>query len=307
MQQLNEIKDQREVVKTVGNFTNSLQQIAAMRMMKLRKQVLASRRFVQEATQILNELSLEKKKRLALELQQQKADSKQSLKQSESATLLSDEQEVKAAIIVVTSDIGLCGSYNTEITQKLETVTADYPNSDYYVIGKKGQSFMKLKEKKLNVTYYPYHIPEDVHIKDLRPIIGMFSYYDEVHILYSKYVNTTTRDVTLMHLSTPHVIEAQAIIDATEGRYIFEPSLDELIESTTNRLRYALFRQQILDSKLSLYTSQMVAMKAATDNADALLIELKQTYNKARRKIVDKKILEVQAGRSLWDTEQVTL
>lgn len=305
MQQLNEIKDQREVVKTVGNFANSLQQIAAMRMVRLRRQVLASRRFVQEATVILRELSLEKKKQVEAELAQNMQDDFDTHEHGGSEDTL-PKKALKQAIIVVTSDIGLCGSYNTEITKKLEAIVPDYPEADYYVIGKKGQSFMRLRSD-LGVSFFPYHIPEDVRVDDLKPLIGMFLYYDEVHILYSKFVNTTTRDVSLVHLTDPLLVDEQAVVESQEGTFIFEPNLDTLIESTTQRLRYALFKQQILDSKLSLYSSQMVAMKAATDNAQELLGELKQSYNKARRKIVDKKILEVQAGRSLWDTESESL
>ena len=88
--------------------------------------------------------------------------------------------------------------------------------------------------------------------------------------------------------------------EVDEGKYIFEPDLEELIENVANKLRYALFRQQILDSKLSLYSSQMVAMQNATDNAKTLLKDLQMEYNKARRKNIDKKIQEVQAGRALW-------
>ncbi len=60
MARLNEINEQRSVVTTVGSFANSLQQIAAMRMVKLRKIVFNSRRFVDEATLILRELHLER-------------------------------------------------------------------------------------------------------------------------------------------------------------------------------------------------------------------------------------------------------
>jgi F-type H+-transporting ATPase subunit gamma len=85
-----------------------------------------------------------------------------------------------------------------------------------------------------------------------------------------------------------------------DGKFIFEPHIDELIDAVTSKLRYALFRQQILDSKLSLYTAQMVAMQTASDNANDLMRELQMEYNKARRKNIDKKIQEVQAGRALW-------
>jgi F-type H+-transporting ATPase subunit gamma len=103
-----------------------------------------------------------------------------------------------------------------------------------------------------------------------------------------------------VELAVPHIEADEIKKEEEEGRFIFEPDVEELIRSISAKLRFALFRQQILDSKLSLYTAQMMAMKTAADNADELLKELQLQYNKARRKMVDKKIQEVQAGRSLW-------
>ncbi len=200
----------------------------------------------------------------------------------------------------MTSDIGLCGSYNTEIIKKLEEVMPQHPDADYFVLGHKGQNYMSRASAKYQVKYYPYNIPEEVSIQDLRPLIGMFYYYAQIYLIYSRFINTATREVVFMELAIPNIKEAELEKEKLEGKFIFEPSIDELIASVSARVRYALFRQQILDSKLSLYTAQMIAMKTAADNAQELLKDLQLEYNKARRKLVDKKILEVQSGRTLW-------
>jgi F-type H+-transporting ATPase subunit gamma len=303
MPRINEIKEQQEVVTTVGSFTNSLQQIAAMRMVKLRDLVLASRRFVDEATVILRELQLERAKMLEKELgkkSKRKATMAAAQKTVTSINTNTDKH-IDTAIIVVTSDQGLCGSYNLEIFRKLDAITTQYPNADYFVMGHKGQHYLEQLKKKVQVKYYPYNIPEAVTIKDLKPLIGMFYYYQHIFLVYSKYINTATRDVTFIELAVPNISASEAEKEKAEGKYIFEPGIEDLIASISARVRYALFRQQILDSKLSLYTSQMMAMKTAADNAQNLLVDLQREYNKARRKIVDKKILEVQSGRSLWE------
>lgn len=298
MARINEIKQQQVVVATVGNFADSLQQIAAMRMVKLRRLVLSSRRFVEEATVILRDLHLEKAKHITKE-------SKQGKKRKQPATEAEDEvttQNSRTAIIVVSSDIGLCGSYNTEIVAKLSEIMKEYPDADYFVIGHKGQNFMSRFAPKYDINYYPYNIPEEVGIEDLKPLIGMFYYYNQIYLVYNKYINTTTREVSFIELAVPNLTEVEAEKERIEGKFIFEPTIDDLIASISARVRYALFRQQILDSKLALYTAQMIAMKTAADNADDLMADLKMEYNKARRKIIDKKIQEVQAGRALWET-----
>lgn len=291
MARINEIKQQQVVVKNVGSFAGSLQQIAAMRMVKLRQMVIDSKRFVQEATMILRELHLEKDKYLSREL-----DKKRSSKKTESKP-----KTVKTAIIVVTSDIGLCGSYNTEVVHKIDEVIAEYPDADYFIIGHKGQNYLERLSRKVSVNYYPYNIPEEVTIKDLKPLIGMFYYYQQIFLVYNKFINTTTRKVDFIELAVPNVETIETQKENETGKFMFEPDIDELIASISARVRYALFRQQILDSKLALYTAQMIAMKTAADNADDLMDDLQKQYNKARRKIVDKKIQEVQAGRVLWD------
>ncbi len=288
MATINAIKEQQGVVNSVGSFASSLQQIAAGRMVKLRNAVVAARRFVEESTLILRELQLEKAKALERD------------RIANTSTPASKHLK-RSAIIVISSSQGLCGSYNTDIVRKLENIVPDYPDHDYFVIGKKGQEYFKRAAKKYGVKFYPFNIPEEVNIEHLKPLIGMFYYYDQIYLVYSKYINTTTHDVVFIELAVPHIVEIEAQKAQTEGKYIFEPNLDDLIASTTAKLRYALFRQQILDSRLSLYTAQMIAMQTASDNAKNLMADLQLQYNKARRKLVDKKIQEVQAGRALWD------
>lgn len=297
MATLNEIKAQKSVVASVGNFADSLQKIAASRMVRLRKLVMNSRRFVDEATIILRELELERTKKVHRELGLNKTDLLENPKKKEEAT------ELKTAIIVISSTQGLAGSYNTEIFKKLDIILPEHTTAEYYVVGSKGQSYFAKHAKKYGIKYYPYDIPEEVSIEDLRPLVSMFYHYDQIYIVYSKYINTATRDVVFVELSVPHLEVEELKREKEEGKFIFEPGVEELIQSVTTNLRSALFRQQILDSKLALYTAQMLAMKTAADNAVDLLKDLQLEYNKARRKLIDKKIQEVQAGRALWAGE----
>jgi len=298
MPTINEIKSQKVVVASVGNFADSLQKIAASRMVRLRRLVMNSRRFVDEATIILRELELERTKKIKRELGIEKSTFENQKKKDQEA------EKLKTAIIVVSSTQGLAGSYNTEITKKLDIILPEHKTAEYFVIGSKGQAYFAKNAKKYDIKYYPYDIPEDVSIEDLRPLVSMFYHYDQIFIVYSKFINTATRDVVFIELAVPHVEAEEIKKEQDEGKFIFEPSVEELIQSVTTNLRSALFRQQILDSKLALYTAQMLAMKTAADNAVDLLKELQMQYNKARRKLIDKKIQEVQAGRALWAGEE---
>lgn len=294
MATINEIKAQKTVVASVGNFADSLQKIAASRMVKLRRLVMNSRRFVDEATVILRELELERTKKIQRELGLDKESYEAKHKKDQASG------KISTAIIVVSSTQGLAGSYNTEIFKKLDVILPEHKTADFFVLGAKGQAYFAKNAKKYGIKYYPYNIPEEVSIDDLRPLISMFYHYDQIYIVYSKFVNTATRDVVFVELTVPNIEIQEIKREQQEGQFVFEPSVEELIKSVTAELRFALFRQQILDSKLALYTAQMLAMKTASDNAVDLLKDLQLEYNKARRKLIDKKIQEVQAGRALW-------
>lgn len=294
MATVNEIKAQKVVVKSVGDFADSLQQIAAGRMVKLRKLVLSSRRFVDEAMVIMRELELERIKKVEREL---------GIDKHELGSVLA-AGENKSAIIVVTSTQGLAGTYNTEIIKKLEVIIPEHPDAEYFVIGAKGQAFFAKNAKRFGIKFYPYNIPEEVKIEDLRPLLRMFYHYDQIHLVYSKFINTATREVVFVELAAPHIVVEEEAKELEQGRFVCEPDVDQLLESVAANLRFALFRQQVLDSKLAFYTAQMLAMKTASDNAVDLLKDLQLEYNKARRKLIDKKIQEVQAGRALWADEE---
>jgi F-type H+-transporting ATPase subunit gamma len=298
MPSINEIKEQKVVVRSVGEFAHSLQQIAAARMAKLRKIVMSSRRFVDEATTVLLELQLEKQKRLEKDLYPDTPKGKSKKKKSEDK-----KKPERTAIIVISTDQGLCGSYNTEIFTKVDQVLPQHLGADWFVVGSKGQDYFYKLEQRNKIRFFPFKMPEQPTIVDLKPLIGMFFYYTQIFMIYSKFINTATREVVFLELVIPNIAEVEAKKELEGGKYIFEPNIDELIRSLSSKLRYALFRQQILDSRLSLYTAQMMAMKTAADNSEDLLKELQLQYNKARRKVIDKKIQEVQAGRSLWADE----
>jgi F-type H+-transporting ATPase subunit gamma len=293
-----EINEERESVKNVGDFTTSLQQIAAGRMIKLKQLVLAANRFADEATIILRELELEKTKQIKRELNIEKSQLSDSKKPK-----LKLQKDYKSAIIIITSDQGLCGSYNSEIFRKSEEIIPNYLSADYFVIGSKGQDYFKRISKKNNLKYFPYNVPNEIVIEDLKPLISMFYHYDQIFLIYNRYINTATRKAVFIELAIPNIELEELKKEKAEGKYIFEPNLGDLIDSVSAKLRYALFRQQILDSKLALYTAHMIAMQTASENAKELINELNLEYKKAKRKLVDKKIQEVQAGRILWDEE----
>lgn len=293
MATLNETKEKMGVVKSVGGFANALQQIAAMRMMTLRTKVLASKRFVDEATEMLRELNLHKE--LEYERQVEEANRKSLKREKKKEKDLNE----KMALIVVTSNQGLCGKFNAEVFKALEShIFQENPDSDIFIVGKKGQEHY-LTNKKYNYKFYPYALADEFGYNDLLRLVQMFPYYKRVLMVYSRYVNTIKRDVVETLLVAPPTGNAEENQEE-KVKFIFEPSVEELIKEIEAKLRAATFQQQILDSRLSQFSAQMVGMQTAAENAKTLLVDLNHEYNKQRRKMIDKKISEVLGGSTLW-------
>ncbi len=292
---INEIKEKIGVVKSVGGFANALQQIASMRMISLREKVMASKRFVDEATEILRELNLHKELNLDRELE--RAD-KKGFKKSKKENEGKPKMVANQALIIITSNQGLCGKFNAEIFKPLENkIFSENENSDIFIVGKKGQEHY-LTSKKYKLKFYPYALPDNFTSDDLLRLVSMFPYYEKITMVYSRFINTITRDVMETMLISPPTGKPENTEEAI--RFIFEPSVEELIAEVQAKLRAGTFQQQILDSRLAQFSAQMVGMQAASENSKVLLNDLSHEYNKQRRKLIDKKISEVLAGKALW-------
>ena len=293
MPTLNEVKEQTIVVNSVGEFTNALQQIATMRMMQVRDKVLRSRPFIEAATDMLREVqSVRDAMDQALLYPTKK-------KGKKAEPVAPAQSSGRRAVIIITSNQGLSGRYNIEIFQKVERLIETEKDSDFYVIGKKGQEYAG--SGRIKIHAYPYEVVDNFTIEDLKRLIAVFDYYQQVTLVYSRFINTATREVVTLSVVSPVLApDPEAEKKQQPGKFIFEPDIDHMIEGVSKKLRGALFQQQILDARLAQFAAQMVGMKTASDNAVKLLADLRLEYNKQRRKMIDKKIGEVFAGSATW-------
>lgn len=289
MSAINEVKEQMLTVRSVGDFTNALQQIATIKMVKLRDHVLRSRPFVEAANEMLKELvslrnAIETEDLLHIKLKHEKFTPP-------------PKKTNQYAVIVITSNQGLTGSYNPEIFHKVDLMRDDNKDSDFYVIGKKGQEMFA--NGKFKVKYYPFEVKDEFEMKDLAFLVKLFDYYAHITLVYSRFINSATREVVALSVVNPSP-ETSEVDSKQPGKYTFEPDIFEMIDKVSTTLRASLFQQQIFDARLSQYSAQMIGMKASSDNAEELLGDLRLEYNKQRRKLIDKKIGEVFAGSALW-------
>ena len=205
----------------------------------------------------------------------------------------------KSLLIVITSNRGLCGGFNSNIIKATNNYLAEHANEnvDLITLGKKGNDILA---KSNNIKATNNAIFDDLSFINASDIAEVFmeafaqKEYDRVDVVYNRFKNAATQIVTtetLLPISAEVEDNNSAMAD-----YIFEPMQEEIVsELLPKSVKMQLFKA-LRDSFASEHGARMTAMHKATDNATELRDQLKLTYNKARQAAITNEILEIVGG-----------
>ena len=205
----------------------------------------------------------------------------------------------KSLLIVITSNRGLCGGFNSNIIKATNSYLAEHANEkvDLITLGKKGNDILA---KSSNINANNNAIFDDLSFSHASEIAEAFmeafaqKEYDRVDVVYNRFKNAATQIVTTETL-LPISAEVEDNNSATAD-YIFEPTQEEIVnELLPKSVKMQLFKA-LRDSFASEHGARMTAMHKATDNATELRGQLKLTYNKARQAAITNEILEIVGG-----------
>lgn len=234
--------------------------------------------------------------------------------------------------VVISSDRGLAGAYNSNIfrqlTSELQQDKAAGIKSQAIVVGKQVSQFAaKLKDCEIIAAYHDF--PEHPTVNDIRPllntIVDMFvgvpnvpeqdlttealapeafntnedgvkeqPKVDAVDITYTDFISSIRQEVKVEHLLPAAFTDVEIPPDLE--RAVFEPSVDEVLENTTIRLIESQLSQALLEAQASEHSQRMIAMKNATDNANDLIDDLTLAFNTARQAAITQEIAEITGG-----------
>ena len=218
--------------------------------------------------------------------------------------LLHRMQAEHAAMIVVTTDKGLCGGLNTNVlravTNELKALQGKGQDAQVVAIGNKGLGFMNRIGAKVvsSVT----GLGDTPHLEKLiGPVKVLLDAYTEgrinaVYLCYTRFINTMKQEAVTEQLLP---LNAGTLQDGAGGRdwdYIYEPDAPAVIDELLLRYVEAQVYQAVAENMASEQSARMVAMKAATDNAGSVIGELKLVYNKTRQAAITKELSEIVAG-----------
>jgi F-type H+-transporting ATPase subunit gamma len=214
--------------------------------------------------------------------------------------MLTSRPVKKTGYLVITSDRGLAGAYNSNVLRHVyQTIKNRHKSNDEFAIiaiGRVGRDFFQ--SRGMNVVLDIVGIADQPSFSEIQDIasntVGMFSdgTFDELYIYYSHYISAISQEVTEKKLLPLTDIAASTKLTA----YEFEPNAEEILEVLLPQYAESLIYGALLDSKASEHAARMTAMRNATDNAKELINALSLSYNRARQAAITQEITEIVGG-----------
>jgi F-type H+-transporting ATPase subunit gamma len=286
MPNLKEVRTRIESVDSTKQITSAMKLVAASKLRRAQGAILQLRPYAQKLQEFLQGLSA-------------------GLDQADEA-VYSDTREVKKVLlVVVTSNRGLCGAFNSNVIKQTENlINTTYEDAykrgdlELYCIGKKGAEY--LSGHGYAVAKQNLEIFDELNYENALPIAeGLMQdfadrKYDKIEIIYNQFKNAAVQ-VLLTEQFLP-ILPPEDDGSNLQVDYIFEPNKEEIVQELVPKSLKIQFFKALLDSFASEHGARMTAMHMATDNATELLKELKLSYNKARQASITNEILEIVSG-----------
>ncbi len=215
--------------------------------------------------------------------------------------MLMKREVKKTGYLIVTSDRGLVGAYNSHILKNLvNKIENNHSSKDEYtiiVIGRKGYDFCRKRGLPVaqSILGMSDH-PKFAEVKELASeAVQMYAdgEIDELHIIYNHYVSAISQVVTNKQLLPIADLGEQK---APASDYEFDPNQEEILEVLLPQYAESLIFGALLDGKASEHAASMTAMRSATDNANELIGDLELSYNRARQAAITQEITEIVGG-----------
>jgi F-type H+-transporting ATPase subunit gamma len=276
-----DIRRRIKSVKNTAQITKAMQMVAASKMRKAQMAALAGRPYAKLMNQVLGEVAGS---------------------QGDFNDPLMEKREVKKrALIVVSTDKGLCGGLNGNLMR--EAAKLDRNTTVFVTAGRKASQFIARTKRELAAEFTYKDAPQFAEARAISKFaqdLFLKGQVDQVDILYTSFVSTLVqKPETIPFLPVSEVkgvgtnVHNEAELTKGTTEFLFEPGVHEVLGALLPH--YLNFRvyQVLLEAKASEHSSRMVAMKNATDNAKQILKDLTLEYNKLRQANITKELLEI--------------
>jgi F-type H+-transporting ATPase subunit gamma len=282
MGSLKEVRTRITSVNSTQQITKAMKLVSATKLRRAQNAIIQMRPYADKLNGILSNLS----------------DSIE----SESLKVYYHQREIKnVLLVVITSDRGLCGSFNSNVIKMANRVASEkYAGKKITIlpVGKKGAEFFNKQgiytiNSDFRETFLTLSADTAFNLGEFLLKQYTTRKFDVVDIIYNQFKNAATQILT-DEVFLP--ITASKSTQESTADYIFEPSKNEILEELLPRILKTQVYRALLDSAASEHGARMVAMDKATENAGDLLKALKVEYNRARQAAITKEISEIVGG-----------
>jgi F-type H+-transporting ATPase subunit gamma len=272
-------------VKSTQQITKAMKMVAASKLRRAQERVLATRPFANQARRVLASLATRVDPQMH--------------------PLLARRPDAAARptlVIVVTSDRGLCGSFNTNIIKAVSAFLRENAGRPVSLglVGRKGRDF--LGRRGLPVRLEHVNLPKVIGFAEAeaiaRPAVEDFieGRVDSVYLIYNEFKSVMQQRVVVEQLLPLSASEVDVPKDAAVVDYIYEPSPERILELLLRQLVEAQVLRALVESNAAFYAAQMTAMDAATRNSAEMIESLTLYMNKLRQAAITREIIEVVSG-----------
>jgi len=278
MANLKDIRDRIKSVKSIQKVTKAMKMVAAAKMRRAQENMEQARPYSSSLSDIIQHLLPDVDREIS--------------------PLLQVRNVNRLAYVVVTSDKGLAGSFNSSALRKAQNEIDEFgkDNVDIFCIGKKARDYFK--SRKYNILESHIEFWNDLNfnhaVKISNDIISHFisGKVDEIRVVYNEFVNVATQMVLTEKLVP---LEFESNGNQVADR-LYEPSKDEIVKSLVPKYLNVQIWKYLLESYASEQAARMVAMENATSNSEDMIKDLQLEFNKARQASITTEMLEIVGG-----------
>lgn len=273
--------------ESMKKITRAMELIAAARIIKAQQHAAAATPYARELTRAVSALA--------------------TFSQVDHPLTTEKEDPRRAAVLVVTSDRGLAGAYSSGILKEAERLReklrSENKEAVLYVSGRKGVGFYSFRNREIEASWTGFS--DRPSYADAREIGDALVHafldedgVDEVHIVFSRFKSMLIQTPDVIRLMPLHVVEGEdrPADDETLPLYEFEPSASDVLDALLPRYVYSRIFFCLLQAAASELAARQRAMKAATDNAEELILKYTRIANQARQAGITQEISEIVGG-----------
>ena len=279
---------QREIRRRIGSaknikqITRAMQFVAASKLRRAQEATLAARPYREKLDEVLADLA--------------------AVVDDADHPLLTRRElapDHKRLIVIMTSDRGLAGALNTNTVRFAAREITEHPGDLKVVaVGRKGRDAMR--RARVPIAAYFEGFGERPTFADIVPVARLVAddfvsgEYDRVDVLYPRFVSTLVQRPVMEQLLP--IVASEDTEGIPGGQFIFEPDPRAFLQAVLPRYVATRLYAAVLETTASFFSSQMVAMKNATENAEELIDDLTLSYNKVRQANITREMVEIASG-----------